>query len=203
MADPHDWDFETFHAGYSERLHKHVNGLVRMHLRSGSENNSIACADDICQETWLKVYERWDKLDRSDRKKLYAYVYKAARKTLDRILEHRGTYREDAFTNIPEPRSEQQGGFFRWLFTPSPWPSSRDREVRATVGTLSKAQREVVEAMLLEDPWSWEQLAEMLGKSSSTVRTQWSRAKSKLSVRLLAQLEGIEKTMDGEEGRKG
>ncbi|GAB2520772.1 RNA polymerase sigma factor [Nocardiopsis aegyptia] len=185
------WAFAEFHAHFSDDLYWYARKHVSL------RDDSTFGADDLCQETWARVYAQWEGLDRSSRKALCSYTYKTALNLL--ISEQRE--REKCRVEAKDLSGTEHGrGRWRWPFFPTPRRSRRDQSIAEVISRLPRAQREVVEFWLTDDRPSFEKMAAMLGKRPSTVRTLWSRARQTLRSQL-PELADVKIAMD-EDGRK-
>lgn len=121
-------------------------------------------AEDIAQEAMLRLHRNWPKVQ--------AYGKPGAwlrRITINLALsqKRRLTAEAKALVRVGTPRPEL------------PPPLSDDGEIWGLVSALSKKQRAVVALHYLED-LSFEDIAEILGISASTVRVHLYRAKQSL-----------------------
>lgn len=118
-------------------------------------------AEELLQDSLVKMYERWRKLSRHD--DLHAYLRRAL--TNNHISTWRRRRRESLVADVPE-REAFEG------------PESCI-EVKGALMSLPYRQRAVVVLRLYED-MSERQTAQTLGCSVGTVKSQYARALEKL-----------------------
>ncbi|MEE6263481.1 SigE family RNA polymerase sigma factor [Plantactinospora sonchi] len=119
-------------------------------------------AEELLQDSLVRMYERWRRLSRHD--DLNAYLRRVV------INGHTSAWRrwrrESLVADVPE-RAAPQG------------PEPDDGELRRALRALPPRQRAVVVLRHYED-LSERQIAEALGCSVGTVKSQYSRALAKL-----------------------
>jgi RNA polymerase sigma-70 factor (sigma-E family) len=135
------------------------------YLLTGSQ----AAADDLLQATLTKIYLAWPRI--ADRQHVDAYARRAL------VNEHRSTWRKavrrpEVLAEIPPDRAER----------PTEYDGEREAVWRLVQG-LPPRQRAVVVLRYYED-LSEAQIADLLGISTGTVKSQASRALASLRERV-------------------
>jgi RNA polymerase sigma-70 factor (ECF subfamily) len=154
--------FEDFFQAHYERL------LRAMYLASGDRHE----ADDLAQEAFVRVYERWDRVRETDDPVGYLYrtALNARRSQLRRLaVAARKALRPDPPTDAHEAAEERH-------------------TVRRALDGLPNGQKEVV--ILVE----WLEMTDLqagrvLGISAGAVRTRLHRARAALRERLRGELD--------------
>jgi RNA polymerase sigma-70 factor (sigma-E family) len=118
-------------------------------------------AEELLQDSLVRMYERWRKL--SDHDDLHAYLRRALTNNHTSLWRRRR--RESLVADVPE--------------TATPAGSDSDIEVKRALMALPLRQRAVVVLRLYED-LSERQTAETLGCSVGTVKSQYARALERL-----------------------
>ena len=129
-------------------------------------------AEELLQESLVKMYERWRKLARVD--DLHAYLRRCL--VNNHTSSWRRRRRESLVAEVPDRASAGAGG--------------PDPEVRQALLALPAGQRAVVVLRLYED-LSERQTAAALGCSVGNVKSQYARALDKL--RALVRAPSIER----------
>ena len=143
-----------------------------------------ALAEDLFQETWLRVLERGDRYD--GRSRFVAWLLTVARNlTIDTLRRQRSLSLDaltaDADDKAPlQPRDERPG--------PYEILAARQQQDRmaALVSCLPARYREVL-VLRFHEELSIEEIAAVTGKPASTVKTRIARGLSALSPRLEAR----------------
>lgn len=150
-----DGEFTSFVRAHSERLHRYGYVLT----------GSSAEAEELVQETLLKVYLAWDRIQQDGSP--FAYTRSAMART--HISRWRSLTRRAALEDRVElDRSRAKDG--HWL------TEAEDRdELWRLLGTLGPRQRAAVVLRFYEDLTD-QQIATALGCSVGTVKSQISRA---------------------------
>jgi RNA polymerase sigma-70 factor (ECF subfamily) len=157
--------FEYLFTRYREAL------LHLFEQRLGSKDT----ASDLLQETFIKVYLHIDSY--SPNFTFGQWVYTIARNTLVDYLRRRAD-------NI------SIDGKFRAPASTTPTPeesviiSQRKAHFEASLNELSEDYRQIIEMRFL-DEYSYEEIAEKLGKPINTVKTQIRRAKAAVCKMIL------------------
>jgi len=156
---------------FSEWMAARQGALVRTaYLLTGSQH----AADDLVQTTLTKLYLAWDRI--SDRQHIDAYARRAL------VNEHRSTWRRtsrrlEVLSDTPPEAGHE--------------PAAYDGEREAVwhfVQTLPPRQRAVIVLRYYED-LSEAEIADLLGISTGTVKSQSSRALASLRGRVPAREE--------------
>jgi RNA polymerase sigma-70 factor (sigma-E family) len=146
-------------------------GLVRTaYLLTGSQH----AAEDLVQATLTKIYLAWDRI--ADRQHVDAYARRAL------VNEHRSTWRRasrrpEVLSGAPPERGHE-----------SPAYDGEREAVWLFVQGLPPRQRAVIVLRYYED-LSEAEIAELLGISTGTVKSQASRALASLRERVPAREE--------------
>lgn len=117
-------------------------------------------AEDLLQDSLVRMYERWRKLSRRD--DLHAYLRRALVNNHTSVWRRRR--RENLVAEVPEPAATSEGP---------------DIEMTQALAALPAGQRAVVVLRLYED-LSERQAAEALGCSVGNIKSQYARALDKL-----------------------
>jgi RNA polymerase sigma-70 factor (sigma-E family) len=117
-------------------------------------------AEELLQDSLVRMYERWRKLSRRD--DLHAYLRRALVNNHTSVWRRRR--RENLVADVPEPAATDGGP---------------DIEVTHALAALPAGQRAVVVLRLYED-LSERQAAEALGCSVGNIKSQYARALDKL-----------------------
>jgi RNA polymerase sigma-70 factor (sigma-E family) len=126
-------------------------------------------ADDLAQDTMIRIYRRWSRLQR--REELAGYASRALWHTF--LNARRGPHWSREVL-CPEPPDQA-----------SPDPAGEPGRLAAALGRLGQAQRAVLILRFLDDRPVAE-VADILGISPGTVTSQTSRALTALRVALSA-----------------
>ncbi|WP_406077504.1 SigE family RNA polymerase sigma factor [Micromonospora sp. NBC_00858] len=118
-------------------------------------------AEELLQDSLVKMYERWRKLSQHD--DLHAYLRKVLANNHTSMWRRRR--RESLVADVPERAA--------------PAAADSDAELKRALLSLPPRQRAVVVLRLYED-LSERQAAEALGCSVGTVKSQYARALDKL-----------------------
>ncbi|OLT10681.1 hypothetical protein BJF79_25685 [Actinomadura sp. CNU-125] len=132
-------------------------------------------ADDLLQQTLIKIFHRWNDLDRRDQ--VVAYARTVMVRTFISGRRARRWSSEVLVDRLPEP-------------CPRPADQERFSDLSLLAGALAQLgvrQRSVIVLRFWEDLTA-EQTAERLGCSSATVRSQSSRALRRLRAILSREL---------------
>ena len=147
--------FEAFFAAHYEPL------LRTMYLVTGDRHE----AEDLAEESFVRAYERWDRIRRMENPS--GYVYRMALNAYRSRLRRIATAAKRSISAEPA----------------DPISDSDDRDaIRRLLATLPDAQREVV--VLVE--WlgmTSEEAGDVLGISPGAVRVRLTRAKQALRFR--------------------
>lgn len=159
--------FEYLFMRYNEAI-KHL-----FEQRLGSSDT----ADDLLQETFIKVYLHL--ADYSENYTFGQWIYTIARNTLvDHVRRRADDVSIDSKFIAP------------MATTPSPEESviinQRTAHFEASLGELSEDYRRIIEMRFL-DEYSYEEIAEKLGRPLNTIKTQIRRAKSAVCKMILAK----------------
>ena len=158
-----------------EYLFNRYRDAIRQLLvqRVGSEDD----ADDLLQETFIKVY-----LHLSDYSEEYTFgqwVYTIARNTLVDYVRRRA-----------DDVSIDSKFIAPMATTPSPEESviinQRTAHFEASLAELSEDYRRIIEMRFLEE-YSYEEIADKLGRPLNTIKTQIRRAKAAVCKMILAK----------------
>jgi RNA polymerase sigma-70 factor (sigma-E family) len=118
-------------------------------------------AEELLQDSLVRVYERWRKLSRRD--DLHAYLRRVLANNATSTW--RGRRRESLVAEVPD--------------RPAPAGAEPDAELRKALRSLPPRQRAVIVLRLYED-LSERQTAEILGISVGTVKSQYARGLDRL-----------------------
>ncbi len=153
-------DFLAFYEAHVQRIYKFV------YFRVGSRKE---VAEDLVQDIFIKAFQAFDRYD--ERKGVSAWIYTIARNT---VINHHAKRKADVTLEEIEA---------------SPIVSADARKEEL----LHDDERHLAEALAKLDPedarlirmkhlegWSYVDLAEVFGKTQGTLKTQASRAVSKL-----------------------
>ena len=153
---------------------RYREALTRLFEQRLGDKDSAA---DLLQETFIKVYLHLDDYSRS-----YTFgqwIYTIARNTLvDHVRRRADDVSIDSKFIAP------------MATTPSPEESviinQRTAHFEASLGELSEDYRRIIEMRFL-DEYSYEEIAEKLGRPLNTIKTQIRRAKSAVCKMILAK----------------
>lgn len=159
--------FEYLFMRYNEAI-KHL-----FEQRLGSSDT----ADDLLQETFIKVYLHL--ADYSENYTFGQWIYTIARNTLvDHVRRRADDVSIDSKFIAP------------MATTPSPEESviinQRTAHFEASLGELTEDYRRIIEMRFL-DEYSYEEIAEKLGRPLNTIKTQIRRAKAAVCKMILAK----------------
>ena len=149
-------------AAFEEFFHQHYERLLKaVYLVTGNRGE----AEDLAQEAFVKVYERWDRVSGTENP--MGYLYRTAINAHNSRLRRMAVAARKTFA----PRH------------PDPLEASDDRdEIRRALAGLSEGQREaivLVEWLGMTD----EEAGGVLGVAPVTVRVRISRARQALQRR--------------------
>jgi RNA polymerase sigma factor (sigma-70 family) len=154
-TDSGDASFESFFAAGWDRLFR------ALLLLTGSKHE----AEDLAQGAFLKLLERWDRLDRSA--DLEGYLYRTA------LNGSRSLYRRSrlAAKRLLAPASAEADPFEQ--------VAEREHAVQILLG-LTQRQREAIVLTGIEG-FTYPQAAEILGIKESTVRALVAQARARFA----------------------
>jgi RNA polymerase sigma-70 factor (ECF subfamily) len=178
-------------AGDEELIHRITDGdseAVRfLYARYGrlvfglamSVTGDASAAEEICQDVFLKVWEKAATY-RADKGKVVTWLARIARNRAIDSLRARRAHDAEA---SPDP--EEQGAAADPGSDPAErlWQSLRDEAVREAVASLPPEQRRVLTLAFFKG-LSHRQIAEQLGEPLGTVKTRIRDAMLKLRARL-------------------
>ncbi len=166
-----------------DKYHKPIINYIWRYL--GSKDD----AEDAAQVVFTKLYFRLEKFD--SEKAITSYLYKSAtnaarnifrRKKLARIFtfailrNEESDYPDSMVENIPQPSSSNDGKT----------DAGRQQILQHTISRLPHYQKAALELFYYEEK-SYQEIAEILGKSVSSVESLLVRARQKLAETLKEQ----------------
>jgi len=162
--------FDALLARYQNRLYRYLQRLVR----------EPAVAEDLFQQTWLRVVQNIRSLDPG--RNFEAWLFRIAHNlAIDHLRRHRMESLDE-----PLPSGEAAGTL---LSAPSPGAlerlldKERDRWLAATLAELPAIQREVL-TLRFEEEMKLEEIAEVLDIPLSTAKSRLKRALDGLRLKL-------------------
>lgn len=162
-------------------IQKYEAGLYRYCLRFTGNSQD---AQDMAQQTFIKVFENIEKIDLD--RELKSWIYTVATNLCRSLYRKK---REVNFSDLEGPDSEDEGSTENY-FEDNNVDVSGDVEQRELKEKVSKAleklpekYRVVLNLYYIEE-FSYEEMAEMLEIPLNTVRTHLRRAKEKISIEL-------------------
>jgi RNA polymerase sigma-70 factor (ECF subfamily) len=169
----HHQEFSTLAASYLEQLY---NTAKRM---TGNAQE----AEDLVQETYKRAFQAWRQLKNPAHcrawlyqimRRLFIDTYRRKRATPDLVVIGGGHETDDSLLPIPVGNFEEEA--IRRLSV---------EEIHRALGLLPEELRT---ALLLHslDGFTYPEIAEILGRPVSTVRTRIARARQKLLLKLLS-----------------
>jgi len=162
-------DDRAFHAIYAE----HNPRLFAYSLKLVKDR---ATAEDLAQETWIRTIGLRSR-GAEGVANLYGMIYRIARNL---ALDHLKSYRE---TN----RVDMDGAEVDRMTTSIPEQSSREEIVLRALDRLPFDYREAI-ALHTYSGYSYEEIAEMLGKSPEAIWARASRGRKKLRELVTAEM---------------
>lgn len=154
--------FERFYTTYMTRIYKFV------YFRVGGNR---ALAQDLTQDVFMKAYEAFDRYDPSVSQ--VSWIYTIAR---NHLVNHH------AKTRPGVDLEEIEGTLLASEDARERFATRHDEKVLLeALNSLSKEDAELVRRKYLEG-WSFEDLEQMMGKTSGALRVQASRALKKLKA---------------------
>lgn len=170
-------DQQAFEHLYA-RYHEAIMRLFEIRLAGDKE-----AAADLVQETFIKVYLHLDAY--ADEYSFGQWVYTIARNTLVDYLRRR--------TDDISIDSAVRTPLSPIATTPTPEESviqsQRRAHFEASLAELSEDYRRIIELRFI-DEYSYEEIAEKLGRPINTIKTQIRRAKAAVSRMILDKEQG-------------
>ena len=159
-------------ASFDDFFEQHYERLLRaMYLATGDRHE----AEDLAQDAFVRVYERWDRVQGMDRPD--GYLYRAALNLRRSRLRRLAMAARKLLASWPSE-------------APDPAGAAGERDVvRRALAPLPDGQREaivLVEWLGMTDG----EAAEVLGVSAGAVRVRISRARSRLREQLRGDADG-------------
>ena len=162
--------FDALLARYQNRLYRYLQRVVR----------EPAVAEDLFQQTWLRVVQNIRGLDPG--RDFEAWLFRIAHNlAIDHLRRHRAESLDE-----PLPSGETTGTL---LSSPAPGAlerlldKERDQLLAATLAELPAIQREVL-TLRFEEEMKLEEIAEVLGIPLSTAKSRLKRALDGLRLKL-------------------
>ena len=169
-------DTEAFAAVYL-RYFDRVYGYLRMSLRDRDE------AEDLAQQVFLKALDHLDSYEARPERSFRPWLFRIARNLLiDHLKKHRPTLLEDP-AQVSDRRAAAGPADAHTMESTLAWMS--DSEVMLFVERLPMAQRQVITLRYLIG-LSFEEIADVLGRTPGSVRMLDLRAREYLQDRLTA-----------------
>lgn len=170
--------FEELLSQYQHRLYRY---LVRV-------AQDPALADDLFQQTWLRVIEKIQQYD--ERRNFEAWLFSVARNL---TIDYFRRYRPES---LDEPLSGENSAETRESVLPSKGPSvleqllarEKSEQLAAAIGTLPWNYREVL-TLRFEEEMKLEEIAEAMDVPLSTAKTRLRRGLEQLRNVLIARAE--------------
>ncbi len=153
--------FEKAYRLYGVRLYWHVRKLVLVH----------SDADDVIQNTWIKVYKNIAKFNWDA--SLYTWLYRIATNEALNFLKKKRT----RFGNEANYQKDLKS---RMYSDPNFDESQATRMLEAAIEQLSDKER-LVFNLRYYDEMPYEQIAELTDGSVSTLKVQFHNAKKKIT----------------------
>lgn len=142
---------------YQERLYSHIRRMVGNHTD----------ADDVLQNTFVKVYRYIDKFKGDS--KLYTWVYKIAS---NEALNH--LHKENRMRSVTFEPQHVRAGFHQ-----GPDGEEISHKLRQAVATLPEKQRQVFDLKYFEE-MKYEEIAEITGTSIGGLKASYYHAVKKI-----------------------
>ncbi len=140
-------------------------------------------AEDVMQDTFLRVYKNLDKYDANQ--KFSTWIYRIATNLcIDRLRKRKWNFSLDAEISDAEGLD-----WYSMLQSEEPGPekqillSETQRQIRSAIGALPEKYRSVVVLRYLQD-LSLQEISEVLGMPVTTIKTRVHRGREFLRKRL-------------------
>lgn len=169
-----DAAFSAIFAEHNRRLFAYVVKLVK----------DRAMAEDLVQETWVRVIGLRSRESVEEIGNLYGMIYRIARNL---ALDHLRSYRETKRVTMEEAETARP-------ITSIPEPTEQQELVLRALDRLSFEYRETI-LLHTYSGYSYEEIAEMLGKSPEAIWTRASRARKKLRALVASEMEREERSL--------
>ena len=156
--------FEEFYRSYMKRVYKFV------FFRVGSDKR---LAEDLTQDVFLKAFEAFERYDPAVSQS--SWIYTIAR---NHLINHYAKSRPGvSFDDIEGSVWTSEDGRIRMI------RRQEERSVLDALARLSKEDAVLIRMKYLEG-WQFDELAEIFGKSSGSLRVQAGRAMKQLKTEM-------------------